>query len=76
MLRRSTVNWYRSGDPALDPDNSDLSYRSPRPTRTEVFDDRGQKTVTEYAYGGHHNQVVNKTEYGYGDPQGARLHRA
>lgn len=76
MLRRSTVNWYRSGDPALDPDNSDLSYRSPRPTRTEVFDDRGQKTVTEYAYGGHHNQVVNKTEYGYGDPQGPQLHRA
>lgn len=28
----------------------------------------------EYAYGGHYNQVVNKTEYGYGGT--TRLHRA
>lgn len=32
QLHRSTVTWYRTGDPAADPDNTDLTYRSPRPT--------------------------------------------
>lgn len=68
VLRRSTVAWYRTGDPAQDPYNTDLTYRSPRPTRTEVFDDRGQVTATNYAYDSYsyYNQVVHKSEYGYG----------
>ncbi len=73
MLHRSTVTWYRTGDPAADPDNTDLTYRSPRPTQTEVFDDRNQKTVTEFSYGSYFNQVADKTEYGY--PGTTRLHR-
>lgn len=74
LLRRSTVNWYRSGDPAQDASNTDPTYRSPRPTRTEVYDDRNQVTATDYAYGTYYNQVVGKTEYGYGGT--TRLHRA
>ena len=76
MLRRSTVNWARTGDPAQDPTNTDPTYRSPRPTRTEVFDDRGQMTATDYYYGtsgNYYNQVVDKIEYGYGGT--AQLHR-
>ncbi|MBK7597854.1 MAG: hypothetical protein IPJ07_04750 [Acidobacteria bacterium] len=71
-IRRSTVAWYRTGDPAQDPNNADPTYRSPRPSRTEVYDDRGQMTATDYSYGTYYNQVVSKTEYGYGGS--TRLH--
>ena len=71
-VHRSTVAWYRTGDPAQDPNNTDPTYRSPRPARTEVFDDRGQMTATDYSYGAYYNQVVSKTEYGYGGS--TRLH--
>lgn len=49
------------------------AYNSPRPTRTEITDDRGQLTATTYSYGPSYNQVENKTEFGYGGT--TRLHR-
>ncbi|MGH9768797.1 MAG: hypothetical protein ACREAB_15305, partial [Blastocatellia bacterium] len=72
-LRRSTVNWQRTSDPQFDPDNSDITFCAPRPTRTEVFDERGQMTATDFAYAAYYNGVADKTEYGYGGT--ARLHR-
>lgn len=72
-IHKSKVFWERTGSPGGDPDNYDLSYRSPRPTRTEVVDDRGLTTATDYGYGSYYNQVINKTEYGYGGT--AQLHR-
>jgi len=72
LLRRSTVNWFRTCDPQTDPDNSDLTFCAPRPTRTEVFDERNQKTASDYFYGDY-NSLVDKIEYGYGGT--TRLHR-
>lgn len=72
-LHRSSVAWYRPCDPAQDANNVNPHYCSPRPTRTEVRDERNQLTATDYAYGDYYNQVINKTEYGYGGT--ARLHR-
>jgi RHS repeat-associated protein len=72
VIHRSTVSWYRD-NPSNDATNLFPSYCSPRPTRTEVYDDRGQMTATEYGYGPSYNQVQNKTEYGYGGFN--RLHR-
>ena len=73
LLHRSTVNWFRTRDPMTDPDNSDLTFCAPRPTRTEVFDERNQKTATDYVYGDYYNSLVDKIDYGYGGT--IRLHR-
>ncbi|MEP7339813.1 MAG: hypothetical protein ABI977_18890 [Acidobacteriota bacterium] len=40
-------------------------YNSPRPTRTEVTDDKNQTTATTFSYGTVYNQVENKIELDY-----------
>lgn len=79
-LRKSRVGWQRL---YVDPDDSSTwnTYYSPRPTFTEVTDERGQTTLTTYSYsdpsnplnGDFYNQVVDKIEYGYGGI--VQLHR-
>jgi hypothetical protein len=54
LLHKSKVFWEHG------------AYSSPRPTRTEVTDDRQQLTATNYAYGTFYNQVIDRREYGYG----------
>jgi hypothetical protein len=66
LLRRSAVNWFRTRDPQTDPDNSDITFCAPRPTRTEVFDERNQKTATDFVYDPYYNALADKIEYGYG----------
>jgi RHS repeat-associated protein len=52
-------------------------YNSPRPTRTEVWEERGRMKVTTYsydpAYGSRYNSVTEAREYGY---SGELLRRA
>ncbi len=66
MLHRSVVTWFRTGLPSTDWLNTDPTYRSARPSRIELTDDRGQVTATDFSYGYFYNQVENKTDYGYG----------
>jgi len=61
LLHKSKVFWERL--PYVSYPNL---YFSPRPTRTEVTDDRGQVTATTYSYGAYYNQVADLREYGYG----------
>src|SRR5258705_1267466 len=53
-LQKSTSNW----EPG--------AYSSPRPTRVEKFDERGQKTAAEFSYGSVYNQVTEVRDYDYG----------
>ena len=41
-------------------------YGSPRPTRIEKTDERGQTTAAEFSYGSVYNQVTEVREYDYG----------
>jgi hypothetical protein len=54
LLGKSFVQW-EQGD-----------YSSPRPSRVETTDERGQKTGRELSYGPRFNQVTETREYGYG----------
>ena len=42
------------------------AYGSPRPYRVEKFDERNQKTATEFTYGAVYNQVTEVRDYDYG----------
>jgi RHS repeat-associated protein len=42
------------------------AYDSPRPTRVEKTDERGQLTATEFSYGSVYNQVTEVRDYDYG----------
>ena len=42
------------------------AYGSPRPTRVERTDERGQVTAAEFTYGGVYNQVTDVRDYDYG----------
>jgi RHS repeat-associated protein len=42
------------------------AYDSPRPTRVEATDERGQVTATEFSYGSVYNQVIETRNYDYG----------
>jgi RHS repeat-associated protein len=53
-LQKSTSTW----EPG--------AYSSPRPTRVEKFDERGQKTAAEFSYGSAYNQVTEVRDYDYG----------
>jgi RHS repeat-associated protein len=54
LLGKSFVQW-EQGD-----------YGSPRPSRVETTDERGQTTGKEFSYGPRFNQVIETREYGYG----------
>ncbi len=54
LLHNSTVDWQQG------------VYESPRPTRLEATDERGQITGTEFSYGPSHNQVTSVRSYDYG----------
>jgi RHS repeat-associated protein len=54
LLGKSFVQW-EQGD-----------YSSPRPSRVETTDERGQTTGNELSYGPRFNQVIETREYGYG----------
>jgi RHS repeat-associated protein len=54
LLGKSFVQW-EQGD-----------YGSPRPSRVETTDERGQTTGKEFSYGPRFNQVTETREYGYG----------
>src|SRR6266511_269391 len=54
LLGKSFVQW-EEGD-----------YHSPRPSRVETTDERGQTTGKELSYGPRDNQVTETREYGYG----------
>jgi len=51
------------------------AYDSPRPVRTEVTDDRGQKTAAEFTYGAAYNQVEEVRDFGYGGASLLRITR-
>ena len=61
LLQSSSTNWL-PGD-----------FDSPRPTRVEATNERGQMTATEFSYGAGYNQVIEVRNYDYG---GAALLRA
>jgi len=42
------------------------AYNSPRPTRVERTDERGQTTAAEFSYGSVYNQIAEMREYDYG----------
>jgi RHS repeat-associated protein len=42
------------------------AYGSPRPTRVERTDERGQMTASEFSYGSVYNQVTEVRDYDYG----------
>lgn len=42
------------------------AYGSPRPTRVEKTDERGQVTAAEFSYGSVYNQVTEVRDYDYG----------
>ncbi len=42
------------------------AYGSPRPTRVENFNERGEKTAAEFAYGSVYNQITEVRDYDYG----------
>jgi RHS repeat-associated protein len=54
LLGKSFVQW-EQGD-----------YGSPRPSRVETTDERGQTTGKELSYGPRFNQITETREYGYG----------
>jgi RHS repeat-associated protein len=54
LLQSSTATW----EPG--------AYGSPRPTRVEVTDERGQVTATAFTYGSAYNQVQEVRNYDYG----------
>jgi len=54
LLQSSTATW----EPG--------AYGSPRPTRVEVTDERGQTTATAFSYGSVYNQVIEARDYDYG----------
>ncbi|MDQ3802888.1 MAG: DUF4214 domain-containing protein [Acidobacteriota bacterium] len=54
LLQSSTVTWQQG------------AYNSPRPTRMDVTDERGQMKRTELTYGTVYNQVIEAREYDYG----------
>lgn len=53
LISKSVVTWGQG------------SYDSPRPTRTEVTDEKGQVLTTDLVYGSVYNQVVTRKEYEY-----------
>src|SRR5262245_23468363 len=54
------------------------AYSSPRPTRTEIWDERGRMKATNYsydpAYSSRYNSVTDVREYGYSGEQLRRAH--
>ena len=53
LLQSSTAAWQQG------------AYDSPRPTRVEATDERGQVTATEFSYGSAYNQVTEARNYNY-----------
>ncbi|MCA1628060.1 MAG: hypothetical protein LC742_08870, partial [Acidobacteria bacterium] len=64
VLQGSTVTEWQKG-----------AYDSPRPTRVEVTDDRGQKTAAEFTYGDPYNQVIKVRDFDYGGVTPLRVTR-
>ncbi|MGZ8844876.1 MAG: RHS repeat-associated core domain-containing protein [Pyrinomonadaceae bacterium] len=54
LLQSSSSNW------------AEGAYTSPRPTRVEKTDERGQVTAAEFSYGSVYNQVTEVRDYDYG----------
>jgi RHS repeat-associated protein len=54
LLQTSTATWEAG------------AYGSPRPTRIESTDERGQVTARAFSYGSVYNQVTEARSYGYG----------
>jgi RHS repeat-associated protein len=54
LLQSSTATWQQG------------AYDSPRPTRVEATDERGQMTASEFSYGSVYNQVTEARNYDYG----------
>jgi len=54
LLQSSTAAWQQG------------AYDSPRPTRVEATDERGQVTATAFSYGSVYNQVTEARNYDYG----------
>jgi len=52
------------------------AYGSPRPTRVEKTDERGQTTANEFSYGSVYNQVTEVRDYDYGGTSLLRATRA
>ncbi|HZF38372.1 MAG TPA: hypothetical protein VE715_06100, partial [Blastocatellia bacterium] len=50
------------------------AYDSPRPVRSEAFDERGQMTVTTFGYGSRFNAPTDVREYGYASQLLKRVH--
>jgi RHS repeat-associated protein len=61
LLQSSSATW------------AEGAYNSPRPTRVEKTDERGQMTAAEFSYGSVYNQVTEVRDYDYG---GTNLLRA
>lgn len=53
-LQKSTSTWEQG------------AYNSPRPTRIQKFDERGEVTAAEFSYGPVYNQVTDVRDYDYG----------
>ena len=54
LLQKTTTTWAQG------------AYNSPRPSRAEITDERGQVTASEYDYGTVYNQLTSVRNYGYG----------
>lgn len=54
LLQSSTVTWQQG------------AYNSPRPTRIDITDERGQLRRAEFTYGTVYNQVTEVRDYDYG----------
>ena len=63
LLQSSAVTWEQG------------AYSSPRPQRTQVTDERGQVTATEFSYGPVYNQVTEVRNYDYGGVTPLRVTR-
>jgi RHS repeat-associated protein len=50
------------------------AYDSPRPSRSEAFDERGQRTETTFGYGSRFNAPTDMREYGYSGQLLRRVH--
>jgi RHS repeat-associated protein len=66
LLGKSFVQWERGECPPPGQTAGPYQYCSPRPSRVETTDERGQQTGKEFSYGPRYNQVTETREYGYG----------
>lgn len=66
VLHGSRVTWERVDETdTTQSATGPLHCKSPRPSRTEVTDERGQTMITTYSYGSFGNQVENTISFKY-----------